>query len=108
MALASKGDIVYCDPPYAYSQKILYGAQGFNIELLWEAIDGCKRKGAKVALSLDGTKKSGEVKLNFDIPPELFKRQIMINVGSSMLRRFQKGGENMQGENVYDRLLLTW
>ena len=29
------GDLVYCDPPYTHSQGIIYGAQDFDINLLW-------------------------------------------------------------------------
>ena len=90
MANAAKGDLVYCDPPYEYTQRILYGAQDFSLERLWIAIERCKSRGAKVALSLDGKKKSGTVTLKFNIPQGLFEREVSIDCGSSMLRRFQK------------------
>ncbi len=54
MANATRDDFVYCDPPYEYTQRILYGAQDFSLERLWTAIENCKSRGAKVALSLDG------------------------------------------------------
>ena len=108
MARASQGDLVYCDPPYGYTQRILYGAQNFSLKRLWTAIDQCKSRGAKVALSLDGKKKSGTVSLDFDIPQGLFERELSIDCGGSMLKRFQKKGETMAGEAVHDRLLLTW
>lgn len=108
MAMATRGDLVYCDPPYEYTQRILYGAQNFSLKRLWVAIEGCKARGVKVALSLDGKKKSGTVSLNFDIPEGLFEREVSIDCGGSMLRRFQKRGETMEDEIVHDRLLLTW
>ncbi len=108
MAHAGKGDLVYCDPPYEYTQRILYGAQNFSLKRLWIAIEQCKSRGAKVVLSLDGKKKSGTVALNFDIPQGLFEREVSIDCGGSMLRRFQKRGETMENEVVHDRLLLTW
>jgi len=108
MAYATKGDIVYCDPPYEYTQKILYGAQDFSLKRLWQAVEECKAHDAKVMLSLDGKKKSGTVALKFDIPEGLFQREISIDCGGSMLRRFQKRGETMENEGVHDRLLLTW
>jgi DNA adenine methylase len=46
--------------------------------------------------------------LTVDIPPDLFKQEIWLDVGTSMLRRFQKAGYTMEGEEVHDRLLLTW
>jgi len=108
MAEAREGDVVYCDPPYAYSQQILYGSQSFDLKELWQAIGRCASVGAKVLLSLDGRKKSGSVELRFQIPDGLFRRQLFLDCGSSMLRRFQKSGETMQDEIVHDRLLLTW
>ncbi|GAC1674305.1 MAG: hypothetical protein NVS9B9_30280 [Ktedonobacteraceae bacterium] len=108
MAYAKKGDIVYCDPPYEYTQKNLYGAQDFSLSRLWQAVEECKMRDAKVMLSLDGKKKSGMVALKFDIPDGLFQREISIDCGGSMLRRFQKRGETMENEGVHDRLLLTW
>lgn len=108
MAYAKKGDIVYCDPPYEYTQRILYGAQDFSLRRLWQAVEDCKSRDAKVMLSLDGKKKSGTIALKFDIPEGLFEREISIDCGGSMLRRFQKRGETMEDDGVHDRLLLTW
>lgn len=56
MARAQPGDLVYCDPPYSYSQAILYGAQDFKLEDLFTAVADCKERGVRVALSIDGTK----------------------------------------------------
>ena len=66
MNMAKAGDLVYCDPPYTYSQSILYGAQSFSLERLFQAIMDCKSRGVFVALSIDGTKKSGQ--LICDVP----------------------------------------
>jgi len=108
MALATKDDLVYCDPPYEYTQRILYGSQNFSLKRLWVTIEQCKSRSAKVVLSLDGKKKSGTVALNFDIPEGLFEREVSIDCGGSMLKRFQKKGETMEDDVVHDRLLLTW
>jgi DNA adenine methylase len=108
MNQAAKDDIIYCDPPYVDSQAILYGAQAFKLSTLWETIEKAKSKGAKIALSIDGHKKSGMKVIKLDIPKGLFTRQLFVKGGSSMLRRLQKTGEIMTGEDVHDRLLLTW
>ncbi len=108
MDLAAAGDLVYCDPPYVDSQAILYGAQAFKLDRLWEKIDQCRSRGAKVALSIDGHKKSGSKVIDLNLPPGLFAREILVEGGSSMLRRFQKKDQIMIGEDVRDRLLLTW
>lgn len=103
-----RGDMVYCDPPYTDSQAILYGAQEFKLHDLLEEIDRAKSKGARVALSIDGTKKSGLKEVLHDFPDGLFVSEVGVSVGRSMLRRFQLGGETLEGELVRDRLLLTY
>ena len=108
MEQAGPGDVVYCDPPYVYSQTILYGAQDFLLNRLWKAIGECKDRGAHVLLSIDGMKKSGQVQTQIAPPEGLFEREVWVDCGRSMLRRFQKKGESMSGERVHDRLLLTW
>ncbi|MBU0713576.1 Dam family site-specific DNA-(adenine-N6)-methyltransferase [bacterium] len=102
------GDFIYCDPPYSHSQSILYGAQDFSLVRLLEKIDEAKAKGTKVALSIDGSKKSGNYICDLPIPRGLFEREININLGRSMLRRFQMGGQTLEQEIVSDRLLLTY
>jgi DNA adenine methylase len=108
MARAQPGDLVYCDPPYSYSQAILYGAQDFRLEDLFTAVADCKERGVRVALSIDGTKKSGEFYCDIKIPEGLFENELLVNIGRSMLRRFQMGGKTLEAEEVRDRLLLTY
>lgn len=108
MAGAGPGDIVYCDPPYIDSQAILYGAQRFSLEDLYQSISDAKERGAKVALSIDGTKKTGKKRVQLNLPTGLFEREASVNCGFCHLRRFQLGGETMENEVVTDRLLLTW
>lgn len=107
MARAQPGDVVYCDPPYVDSQAILYGAQAFRLGELFEAIALCKQRGVFVALSIDGTKKSGKNVVAIDPPSDLFRREVLVNCGRSMLKRFQMDGQTLEGEVVSDRLLLT-
>ncbi len=107
-ARAQSGDLIYCDPPYVHSQSILYRGQTFVFEELLKEIEAAKRRGVYVVLSIDGTKKSGTVNCDLPIPAGLFEREIYVNVGRSMLRRFQKKGAELVDENVKDRLLLTY
>jgi len=102
------GDLVYCDPPYSHSQTILYGAQSFSLTHLFAEIKKCKKRGAYVALSIDGTKQSGDLFCRLPIPEDLFEREIFINCGRSMLKRFQMNGRSLETEEVSDRLLLTY
>jgi DNA adenine methylase len=108
MTQARSGDLVYCDPPYTDTQAILYGAQTFNLSRLFQVIAGCKARGVKVALSIDGTKRSGEKICDVPVPKGLFEQEALVNCGRSMLRRFQMGGQTLEGEIVADRLLLTY
>lgn len=108
MNRAKPGDLIYCDPPYTYSQAILYGAQTFSLEHLLSVIEKCKKKGVYVALSIDGTKRSGDLICDLPLPKGLFKREMMIDIGHSMLKRFQMNGKTLEGERVADRLLLTY
>jgi DNA adenine methylase len=105
---AEPGDLVYCDPPYSHSQSILYGAQSFSLENLFGVIERCKHRGVRVALSIDGTKRSGDLVCDLPIPRGLFEREVFISIGRSMLKRFQMDGRTLEGEVVADRLLLTY
>jgi DNA adenine methylase len=108
MKEAGAGDLVYCDPPYTDSQSILYGAQSFSVSRLFRAIADCRSRGVRVALSIDGTKKSGDKLCDVLIPDYLFPREVYINCGRSMLKRFQMDGRSLEREVVHDRLLLTY
>lgn len=108
MSQAQRGDLIYCDPPYADSQAILYGAQAFSLPRLFDSIAACKAKGVYVALSIDGTKYSGRKVCDIPIPDGLFEREEFVRVGRSMLKRFQMEGLSLENHEVHDRLLLTF
>jgi len=107
MDRAREGDVIYCDPPYLDSQSILYGAQTFQLSELFDAISRCKKRGSFVALSIDGSKKSGQNVVDVGAPEGLFARELQVNCGRSMLRRFQMDGRTLERELVSDRLLLS-
>lgn len=105
---AGDGDVCYLDPPYADSQGIIYGAQAFSLPRLFDVVAKAKHRGAKIALSLDGTKKSGNKLVELPVPEGLFEREVYVHLGRSMLRRFQMDGQTLEAEHVSDRLLLTY
>lgn len=105
---AKRGDLVYADPPYVHSQTILYGAQAFSLAELFETIKELKHRGVYFALSIDGTKKSGDLLCDLPIPKGLFETEVFVNCGRSMLRRFQMKDQTLENEVVADRLLLTY
>src|SRR5437667_10108877 len=88
MEMAGPGDLIYCDPPYTHTQSILYGSQAFSLPKLFRVIDRCRSRGVHVALSLDGTKKSGALICKLPIPDGLFLREVFVNCGRSLRRRF--------------------
>lgn len=110
MEMAKENDLIYCDPPYIDNQKILYGAHDFSLNELFKEIKKCKDRGVYIALSIDGTKLSGNKICNIDIPDGIFEREIFIDLGKSMLKRFQASDDNtnMEDYKVKDRLLLTY
>jgi DNA adenine methylase len=108
MERARYDDLVYCDPPYQHTQTILYGAQSFDLHRLFRAIEQCRRRGVRVALSIDGTKRTGTHVCRLPIPAGLFAREVFVNCGRSMLRRFQMRDQSLENEVVHDRLLLTY
>ena len=108
MEQARPGDLVYCDPPYRHTQAILYGSQQFTLERLLKAIERCKQRSVYVALSIDGSKKTGTQECALPLPGGLFEEEALINCGRSMLRRFQMSGQTLESEIVEDRLLLTY
>lgn len=104
---AGVGDIVYCDPPYVDSQKIIYGAQDFTLQRLFDDLVHAKERGTFVALSIDGIKKSGDRKISI-VPPEgLFEFEGYVSLGGSMLKRFWRDGMDVRDEHVKDRLLIS-
>tara|TARA_A100001011_G_scaffold362255_1_gene411057 strand:- start:1020 stop:1901 length:882 start_codon:yes stop_codon:yes gene_type:complete len=103
----TKNSIVYCDPPYIDSQKILYGAQSFDIARLYDFIGKVNLKNGFVALSIDGRKKSGEHNVELDYEATLFEEEVFIELGGSMLKRFQLKERDTSKHKVQDRLLLT-
>jgi len=57
---------------------------------------------------IDGTKKSGNFICDLPIPDGLLKSEVLVDVGRSMLKRFQMNGKTLEEEHVKDRLLLTY
>lgn len=108
LSTAKAGDLAYFDSPYADSQGIIYGAQGFNIPRLFAVVQDLKKRGVAVAVSLDGTKQSGDKTVGLPIPDGLFEREVFVKLGSSMLKRFQLADQNGDDHHVTDRLLLTY
>jgi DNA adenine methylase len=85
----------------------MMGGESVSLKRLLEVITDCKARGVFVALSIDGMKRTGNLLCELPIPDGLFSKEVFVNCGRSMLRRFQMGGETLENEVVHDRLLLT-
>lgn len=107
VAHARSNDVIYCDPPYVDTQKILYGAQDFDLIGMYRHLSAAKSRGAFVALSIDGIKRSGDKVVSILPPNSLFEVEMYLNLGGSMLKRFWRGGGDVLDEHVKDRLLLS-
>lgn len=107
VAAAGEDDIIYCDPPYVDSQKIIYGAQSFQLDELYRHLQAAKDRGCFIALSIDGVKKSGSRQVPVSPPDSLFAAEAFLNLGGSMLKRFWREGGDVMDEHVRDRLLLS-
>ena len=68
-------------------------------------IADAKSRGVRVALSIDGSKSSGTEILKLPILDDLFEHEVFVNVGRSMLQRFQMSGQTLADHVVADRLL---
>ncbi len=105
---AKEGDVVYCDPPYTHSQGILYGAQDFAINDLWQSISEAKDRGAKILLSINGKRNSNTTDISVNPPDGLFERIEDVDVGISMVDRLQNRGKHMKKSRVTDQLMMTF
>ena len=61
-----------------------------------------------VAVSIDGTKASGRKLCDIAVPEKLFEREVFLNLGRSMLKRFQMNDRSLEKHEFTDRLLLTY
>ena len=108
MDRAQAGDVIYCDPPYTHSQSIIYGAQEFDVNVLFKKIKECKDRGVKVILSINGMRDSRKKDISVTPPEGIFERKQFISCGTSMIDRLQNTGRKMKNKRVDDQLLMTW
>jgi DNA adenine methylase len=100
---------IYCTATrLTHSHNPSFIASGVDLTNRFRVIRDCKKRGVYVALSIDGTKRSGTTACDVSIPTDLFEREIMIYCGRSILKRFQMNGKTLEKEIVHDRLLLTY
>lgn len=95
-----EGDTVYLDPPYENTKGRYMGS--IDVEPLFAFIEDLKSKGARVALSFDGSR--GDHTYNSTVPDALFETRIGLDTGLSPFKKVQE----KKSEVVEESLYLTW
>ncbi|QIU87370.1 DNA adenine methylase [Trueperella pyogenes] len=99
---AAQGDFVYLDPPYANTKGRYYGTSTIDFEEFYEFLEDLNKRGIRWALSFDGSR--GEKQYQHSLPPELFRRRLLLPSGSSTFRRVV----DKQIEEVFESLYLNY
>lgn len=88
-------DFVYCDPPYANTKGMYYGAIDYDKLWNWMRSLPCK-----YALSFDGI--SGEKDNTYDVPQDVYtKHEYLLSGNSSFKRTIGKSKNSIVYENLY-------
>lgn len=94
---AKKGDFIYLDPPYSGSKQRYI--EDLNLEALIQTLNTLNKKEIKWALSFDGNR--GLKSYAQDIPPEIYKRKILIYSGQSAVSKVLNGPVEPVTESLY-------
>jgi DNA adenine methylase Dam len=94
---AQPTDFVYFDPPYA-GNKQRYTAD-LDIERFYTVIESLNARGVRWAWSFDGQR--GDEDLSHPVPPELYKRRLMLTSGNSAVAKVLNGPVERVHESLY-------
>lgn len=92
-----KGDFLYLDPPYANSKNRYI--ENLDEQKLWDFLELANSKGAKWALSFDGTR--GENDLVAEVPKELYKSHNLLKAGNSAVKKVLSSSVEEVKESIY-------
>ena len=91
-----KGDLVFCDPPYADTGTMYYG--GFDNQAMFEWLKGLE---CSWMLTYDGI--SGKTDNTYNVPIELYDKHVYIKSGNSSFNRIK---EVSKDSFVYESLYI--
>lgn len=94
---AQPTDFVYFDPPYA-GNKQRYTAD-LDIQRFYAVIESLNSRGVRWAWSFDGQR--GDEDLSHPVPPELYKRRLMLTSGNSAVAKVLNGPVEQVHESLY-------
>ena len=100
VAEASRGDLVYLDPPYAGTRQRY--TEDLDPALLFAALEDLNGRGVRWALSFDGRR--GRRDLSHPVPASLYRRHMMLPSGHSPVGRVLDGTLQWVEESLY----LNW
>ncbi|MDP4658665.1 MAG: DNA adenine methylase [Opitutales bacterium] len=92
-----KGDLVYLDPPYGGSSNRYIS--DINIAELVDYLEKLNSKGARWALSFDGSR--GGAVYSYQIPRELYKNEFGVSSGISAVTNVLSGEKHHVVEKLY-------
>ena len=97
VADARAGDFVYFDPPYAGNRQRYI--ESLDLGRFFRVLDRLNARGVRWALSFDGRR--GDADLTFDMPAELFRRQLFLAGGNSAVQKVLNGPIAAVHESLY-------
>ena len=94
---AARGDFVYLDPPYAKNN--MRYISSLELPRFFRYLDVLNRRDVKWVLSFDGRR--GDTDLSHPVPPQLYKRKLLVPSGNSALGKVLNGPIEQVHESLY-------
>ena len=93
---ASGGDLLYLDPPYRISPRFILYSGPFDFEIFFRWL---RKQSSDYLLSLNGF--SGENDIRVDVPVDLYDEHLLIDSGSSSLRKLNGNEGGALRDSLY-------
>jgi len=96
---ATSDDFIYLDPPYMNTVGRYYGLTTIDFDDFFAYLDGLNKRHIRWALSFDG--QTSERDYSHSLPPELYRRQLLLDAGQSTFRRVMSKAVNTVQESLF-------